>query len=394
MAKLDAQTCSLGVSKVFPKEAEYMIRFLLIFGLFCSAAGHAKTVSGAVTVPATKEWPVQDGAFDIAHFRFHDGGTLPILHLHYLTLGTLHRDSQGHTDNAVLLLHGTGGDSHSLLDPLFSNELFGPGQPLDITKYFLILPDDIGHGQSSKPSDGLHAHFPQYDYDDMVRSQHAMLLEGLKINHLRLILGTSMGCMQTFVWGETYPGFADALAPFACLPTAVAGRNRMMRYLAIQAIKQDPQWLEGEYKTQPLQGLRTANEIFFIMGSSPLLLQKRAPTRAAAEAYIDEYLKRATAATDANDLIYYINASRNYDPSQGLERITVPVLYINSGDDFINPPELGIAETLAKKMPHCRFVLIPTSDATHGHGTHTVAALWKDDLQQLLQQSEHGDRKP
>jgi hypothetical protein len=168
MAKLDAQTCNLGVSPVFSKEAEYMIRFLLIFGLFFSAVGHAKTPSGAVTVPATKEWLVQDGAFDISHFRFHDGGTLPILHLHYLTLGTLHRDSQGHTDNAVPLLHGTGGDSHSLLDPLFSNELFGPGQPLDITKYFLILPDDIGHGQSSKPSDGLHMRFPAYDYDDMV----------------------------------------------------------------------------------------------------------------------------------------------------------------------------------------------------------------------------------
>jgi homoserine O-acetyltransferase/O-succinyltransferase len=209
---------------------------------------------------------------------------------------------------------------------------------------FLILPDDIGHGSSSKPSDGLHAHFPQYDYDDMVRSQHAMLVDGLKIDHLRLILGTSMGCMQTFVWGETYPGFADALAPFACLPTAVAGRNRMTRYMAIQAVKQDPQWLDGEYRSQPVQGLRTANEILFIMGSSPLQLQKRAPNRAAAEAYIDEYLKRVMAATDANDLIYYLNASRNYDQSANLERITVPVLYITSGDDFVNPPELGIAE--------------------------------------------------
>jgi homoserine O-acetyltransferase/O-succinyltransferase len=342
----------------------------------------------------TSLWPVEDGTFSIADFRFGSGETLPQLRLHYLTLGKPHTDKNGHTDNAVLLLHGTGGTARSLLNPIFSDELFGPGQPLDITKYFLILPDDIGHGSSSKPSDGLHAHFPQYDYDDMVRSQHAMLLDGLKIDHLRLILGTSMGCMQTFVWGETFPGFADALAPFACLPTAVAGRNRIMRYMAMQAVKLDPQWLDGEYKSQPVQGLRTANEIIFIMGSSPLQLQKRAPTRAAAEAYIDEYLKRAMAATDANDLIYYINASRNYDPSQDLERITVPVLYINSGDDFINPPELGIAETLAKKMPHCRFVLIPTSDATHGHGTHTVAALWKDDLQQLLQQSEHGDRKP
>ncbi|HEX2791945.1 MAG TPA: alpha/beta fold hydrolase [Steroidobacteraceae bacterium] len=349
------------------------------------------SLAGAQT---TSLWPVQEGSFTIADFHFGSGETLPQLHLHYLTLGKPHTDKSGHTDNAVLLLHGTGGNSHTLLNPIFSDELFGPGQPLDITKYFLILPDDIGHGSSSKPSDGLHAHFPQYDYDDMVRSQHTMLLEGLKIDHLRLILGTSMGCMETFVWGETYPGFADALAPFACLPTAIAGRNRMMRYMAIQALKQDPQWLDGEYHSQPEQGLRTANEIVFIMGSSPLQLQKRGPTRVAAEAYVDEYLKRATAGTDANDMIFYLNASRNYDPSPNLERITVPVLYINSADDFINPPELGIAEVLAKRMPRCRFVLIPISDATRGHGTHTAAALWKDDLQQLLHESEHSDHKP
>jgi homoserine O-acetyltransferase len=339
-------------------------------------------------------WPTQDGSYVIQDFHFGSGETLPQLHLHYLTLGTRHTDHSGHVENAVLLLHGTGGSARSLLNPIFSEQLFGPGQPLDITKYFLILPDDIGHGSSSKPSEGLHAHFPHYDYEDMVRSQHSMLLEGLKVDHLRLILGTSMGCMQTFVWGETYPGFADALAPFACLPTAVAGRNRMMRYMAIQAIKQDPQWLDGEYRSEPVQGLRTANELIFIMGSSPLLLQKRAPDRAAAEAYIDETLQRTTAATDANDLIYYTDASRNYDPSPNLERISVPVLYINSADDFINPPELGIAETLAKRMPRCRFILIPTSDATRGHGTHTVAALWKDYLLQLLQESEHRERAP
>jgi homoserine O-acetyltransferase/O-succinyltransferase len=349
------------------------------------------SIAAAQTPPL---WPTQDGTFTIADFRFGSGETLPQLRLHYLTLGKPHINRDGHTDNAVLLLHGTGGDAHTLLNPIFSEELFGPGQPLDIAKYFLILPDDIGHGSSSKPSDGLHAHFPQYDYDDMVRSQHTMLLEGLKIDHLRLILGTSMGCMETFVWGETYPGFSDALAPLACLPTAIAGRNRMMRYMAIQAIKQDPQWLDGEYQSEPAQGLRTANELLFIMGSSPLLLQKRAPTRAAAEAYIDEYLKRATAATDANNLIFYVNASRNYDPSPILERITVPVLYINSADDFTNPPELGIAETLAKRMPQCRFILIPTSDATRGHGTHTAAALWKDYLLQLLRDQEHNDHKP
>ena len=222
----------------------------------------------------------------------------------------------------------------------------------------------------------------------MVRSQHTMLLEGLKVDHLRLILGTSMGCMQAFVWGETYVGFADALAPFACLPTALAGRNRMMRYMAVRAITKDPQWQGGEYQAQPIQGLTTANELVMVMGSSPLQLQKHYPTRTAAEAYVEDYLKRTLAQTDANNLIYYIQASRNYDPSANLERITVPVLYINSADDFINPPELGIAEKLAKHMPQCRFILIPTSDATHGHGTHTVAAVWKDYLVQLLADSE------
>jgi homoserine O-acetyltransferase len=329
-------------------------------------------------------WPTQDGTYVIRDFKFGTGETLPELRLHYLTLGTPHKDAAGHIDNAILLLHGTGGDAHSLLNPIFANELFGPGQPFDITRYYLILPDDIGHGTSSKPSDGLHMHFPRYDYDDMVRSQHTMLQDGLGIDHLRLILGTSMGCMQTFVWGETYPGFADALVPLACLPTAIAGRNRMMRYMAIEAIRRDPDWHDGEYQTQPVQGLRTANEMLLIMGSSPLVAQQAAPTRAAAEAWVDQYLARTMARTDANDMLYYLDASRNYDPSAHLDRITVPVLYINSADDFINPPELGIAETLAARMPHCRFVLLPISPATRGHGTHTAAAVWKNHLMEFM----------
>jgi homoserine O-acetyltransferase len=333
-------------------------------------------------------WPTQDGVFTLSNFQFGSGETLPQLRLHYLTLGKLHRDKNGHTDNAILLLHGTGGDAHSLLSPVFADVLFGPGQPLDINQYFIILPDDIGHGSSSKPSDGLHAHFPKYDYDDMVKTQHTMLTEGLKVDHLRLILGTSMGCMQSFVWGETYPGFADALAPFACLPTQIAGRNRMMRYMAVQAIEQDPQWMGGDYKSQPVEGLRTATEMTLIMGSSALQMQKQAPTRAAAENYVDSFLKARMTASDANDLIYQFQASRNYNPSEHLDRITVPVLYINSADDYINPPELGIAQMLSKKMPRCRFVLVPISDQTRGHGTHTVAAVWKDDLIQLLRDSE------
>jgi homoserine O-acetyltransferase len=350
------------------------------------AANSSATTPAAPQAPPTK-WPTADGVVTLPNFRFGSGETLPALKLHYLTLGTPHRNPSGHVDNAILLLHGTGGDAHSLLNPIFSDVLFGPNQPLDITKYFLILPDDIGHGQSSKPSDGLHAHFPAYDYDDMVRSQRLMLDE-MKIDHLRLILGTSMGCMQSFVWGETYPGFMDALAPFACLPVPLAGRNRMMRYMAIQAIKQDPAWQDGEYKTQPTQGLRTANEMLLVMGSSPLQMQKQAPTREQAEQYVDRYLARTMAATDANNMLFYINASRNYNPSPHLDQIKTPVLWINSADDFINPPELGIAEREVKRMPNARFILLPITDATRGHGTHTVASIWKDYLLEFLQSTE------
>jgi homoserine O-acetyltransferase len=353
----------------------------------CLAAGLALLgIARASAAPTV--WPTHDGAFDIPNFTFKDGGTLPVLHLHYLTLGSPHRDAAGHVDNAVLLLHGTGGDAHSLMNPVFSEVLFGPGQPLDITKYYLILPDDIGHGQSSKPSDGLRMRFPKYDYDDMVRSQHAMLTVGLHVDHLRLILGTSMGCMQTFVWGETYPTFADALAPFACLPVELAGRNRMMRYMMIDAIERDPTWNHGDYTTEPAQGLRTADEMLLIMGSSPLQMQKLYPTRAAAEQYVDTRLAAMAARTDANDLIYYVDASRNYDPSAKLGSITAPVLWINSADDFINPPELGIAERMVTQMPHAKFILIPISDATRGHGTHTQAAVWKDYLVEFLRQTE------
>jgi homoserine O-acetyltransferase len=348
---------------------------------------YGQSNQSTAAAPPAPAWPTKDGTVNLTDFRFGTGKTLPQLKLHYITLGTPRRNAAGHVDNAVLLLHGTGGNAHSLMNPLFSNVLFVPGGVLDVQKYFLILPDDIGHGESSKPSDGLHAHFPAYDYDDMVRAQR-MMLDQMKIDHLRLILGTSMGCMQSFVWGETYPGFMDALAPFACLPVQIAGRNRMMRYMAIQAIKQDPAWMGGEYKTEPVEGLRTANEMLLIMGSSPLQMQKQAPTREQAEQYVDHYLERTMASTDANNMLFYLNASRNYDPSPRLESITAPVLWINSADDFINPPEVGIAKTMVKRIPHGRFILLPISDATRGHGTHTVAAVWKDDLAEFMRQTE------
>ena len=344
--------------------------------------------ASAQTPEAHTKWPVKDGVYIIQNFRFGTGESLPELKLHYLTLGEPHRDAAGHTDNAVLLLHGTGGSAHSLLNPAFSEVLFGPGQPLDITRFYVILPDDIGHGESSKPSDGLRMRFPQYDYDDMVASQHAMLLDGLHIDHLRLILGTSMGCMQSFVWGETYPEFSDALAPFACLPVELAGRNRVWRYMAMQMIRNDPAWQNGDYTTEPVEGLRGANDLIVIAGSAPLQMQKNLPTRALAETYAERTLDAAIARTDANDFLYYVNASRNYNPEPKLATITAPVLWINSADDFINPPELGIAEKMVERMPHAKFILIPISDTTRGHGTHTQAAVWKSYLIDFLQETE------
>ena len=352
------------------------------------APGAGRMSPNGAAVPAAVIWPIVDGVYTIANFRFGSGENLPQLRLHYLTLGKPHRDAAGHVDNAVLLLHGTGGNASSLLASQFSTVLFGPGQPLDITKYFLIFPDDIGHGSSSKPTDGLHMHFPKYDYDDMVASQHRMLLEELHVDHLRLILGTSMGCMQSFVWGETYPDFADALMPMACLPVPIVGRNRMMRYMTIKAIEDDPEWHDGEYTKEPIEGVRTATELTMVMGSAPLYMQKIAPTKETAEAYVDDYLAKRVPPMDANDTIYYTDASRNYDPSAHLDRIKVPVMWINSADDYINPPELGIAEKYAPKLAHGRFVLIPISEATRGHGTHTQAAVWKDYLVELLKESE------
>ena len=334
------------------------------------------------------QWPIQDGTYVIHNFRFGTGESLPELKLHYLTLGQPHRGADGRVDNAILLLHGTGGSAHSLLNPVFSDVLFGPGQPFDITKHFIILPDDIGHGESSKPSDGLRMNFPHYDYDDMVRSQHTMLLDGLHVDHLRMIFGTSMGCMQSFVWGETYPDFMDALMPMACLPIELAGRNRAWRYMAMQMIRKDPAWDNGNYTTEPLEGIRGADDLILIAGSAPLYWQKSYPTRAATEAFVDKSLDNAIAHTDANNFLYYVNASRNYNPEPKLETITAPMLWMNSADDFINPPELGIAQKLVTRIPHGKFILIPISDATRGHGTHTVASVWKSDLIQFLTETE------
>jgi homoserine O-acetyltransferase len=266
--------------------------------------------------------------------------------------------------------------------------LFGTGQLLDASRYFIILPDNIGHGKSSKPSDGLHAHFPQYEYDDMVLAQHELLEKGLGVNHLRLLMGTSMGCMHSWIWAESYPDFMDAAMPLACLPVEIAGRNRLWRKMIIDGIRQDPDWKNGEYSAEPRAALEIGADMVLIAGSAPLPMQKSFPTRDSADHYLEEMILRVTATTDANDLLYAVSASRNYDPSPGLEKISVPVMFVNSGDDFINPPELGIAEREIKRVKNGHFVLIPASEQTHGHGTHTWAAVWQRYLKQLLDESQ------
>jgi homoserine O-acetyltransferase len=341
--------------------------------LLCGAA-HAD--------PATKE-----GDYVAHDFKFRSGETMADLRLHYTALGTPHRDRRGHVDNAVLILHGTGGDGHQFLRPQFSGVLFVPGGLLDPAKYFIILPDGIGHGKSSKPGDGLHARFPHYDYDDMVAAQYALVTKGLGVNHLRLVMGTSMGCMHSFVWGETYPDFVDALMPLACLPVQIAGRNRMWRKMTIDAIEGDPAWMGGEYKSEPREALRTASDLLMIAGSAPLPAQKTWPTRDAADAGTEETVNKYLTTLDANDLLYQVDASRDYDPSPKLGAITAPLTWVNSADDFINPPELGIAEKDVAQIKHGRFVLVPLSDQTHGHGTHTWAVFWKDQLEALLKES-------
>jgi homoserine O-acetyltransferase len=334
-------------------------------------------------------WPEpREGNYIAKNFRFKDGETMAELRLHYRVLGQPHRDSKGHVDNAVLILHGTGGAGTQFLGERFAGVLFVPGGLLDAAKYFIILPDDIGHGKSSKPSDGMHAHFPQYDYDDMVLGEYLVVTQGLGLDHLRLIMGTSMGCMHSWVWGETYPGFADALMPLACMPVPIAGRNRMTREMAIDAITSDPGWMGGEYKSQPQQGLKTAIDMLIIMGSAPLQMQKNYPTRDSADAYLKKTWASYLETLDANDFLYQFNSSRNYDASKDLEKITVPVMAINSADDFINPPELDIVPKEIQRVPKGKFVMLPITDATRGHGTHTLPAIWSQYLAELLAESE------
>ncbi|MHB8411566.1 MAG: alpha/beta fold hydrolase [Candidatus Acidiferrales bacterium] len=329
-------------------------------------------------------WPTHEGDFIVHNFHFRDGETLSELRLHYTTLGTPHRDASGRVTNAVLILHGTGGSGHQFLRPVFAGVLFGPGQLLDSSKHFIILPDDIGHGKSSKPSDGMRAHFPHYDYADMVAGEYDLVTQGLHVNHLRLVMGTSMGCMHTWMWGEAYPKFMDALMPLACLPVEIGGRNRMTRTMIMDLIKDDPAWDGGNYKSEPINGLRGALDVELLMVSSPLYWQKEYPTAREADAFLHRYLDGALKRVDANDLLYAFDASRTYDPAPNLGKIQARVLAINSADDFVNPQELHIDDVLIHKVPRGRFVLLPITSQTRGHVTHTLAAVWKNYLAELL----------
>jgi homoserine O-acetyltransferase len=350
--------------------------------LFCSLL--LATLAVAQTPPPNYPPPAESD-YTVRNFRFKTGEQLDV-RLHYRSLGQPQRDARGHVTNAVIILHGTGGSGAQFLRPYFANQLFGPGQLLDVTNFFVILPDDVGHGKSSKPSDGLRMRFPHYDYDDMVALEHALVADGLHVDHLRLVMGTSMGCMHTWLWLEQWPDMMDAGMPLACLPVEIAGRNRYWRKLLMDAIRRDPAWNNGDYKEQPREGLLAAQSIQAIAGAAPLRMRQEAPTRDQSDA-LAERAEQLPADLDANDKLYQFDASRTYNPQPRLGAIKAPVIAINSADDFINPPELGILEREIKNVPRGSAVVLPASVETHGHGTHTYAMFWQRYLAQLLRES-------
>ena len=328
-----------------------------------------------------------EGDASLRNFRFASGESLADLRVHYRAFGRPERDRSGHVRNAVLVLHGTTGSGAQFVQANFAGELFGPGQPLDTARTYVILPDGIGHGRSSRPSDGLHARFPRYRYGDMISAHYRLLTESLGVDHLRLVLGTSMGGMHTWLWGERYPDFMDALMPLASLPAQIAGRNRVWRRMVIDAIRNDPEWRGGEYVTQP-QSLRTAAQMLWFMSSNPVIRQRQAATLATADSVIDSFVANYMKTGDANDMLYALEASGDYDSAPDLQKIRAPLLAINFADDLINPPELGILEREIARVPKGRAVVMPMSGKSVGHGTHTLAAVWKQYLEELLRESD------
>ena len=318
-----------------------------------------------------------EGSWVARDFKFHTGDVMPELRLAYTTVG----EPSG---QPVLLLHGTTGSAGSMLNPAFAGELFGPGQPLDATKYYIIIPDAVGHGKSTKPSDGLKAQFPRYNYDDMVAAQHRLVTEGLGIRHLRLVIGNSMGGMHTWLWGTKYPDAMDALVPMAAQPTEMASRNWMLRRLLVETIRQDPEYQGGNYTTPP-RSVKLANAFFAVATSGGTLAwQKLAPTREAADKLVDQRLA-ATFSADANDNLYAWDSSRDYNASPGLERIEAPLLAINAADDERNPPETGVMARALERVKNGRLFLIPASEDTRGHGTTGNAKFFAKELQEFLQ---------
>lgn len=351
----------------------------------CGALAAALLAAPPARAQIVMPEPVRGEAV-LKDFRFSSGETLSELRISYVTLGRKLDDGRGRTANAVLVLHGTAGSSAQFLGPSFAGVLFGPGQPLDASRFFLVIPDGIGHGGSSKPSDGLRAKFPHYGYADMVVAQHRLLTEVLGVNHVRLVIGTSMGGMHAWLWGERYPDFMDALMPLACLPAPIAGRNRMWRKMAMDLIRKDPAWQGGDYATQP-PGLRGALSLLLSVSGSPLNWMDQAPDATAADAAVDRWMGERLAKADANDLLWALDASRDYDPSPDLEKIKAPLLALNFSDDAINPPELGILEKGVARVKGGQAVVFPATLKTRGHQTHTMADFWKTYLVDLLVRS-------
>ncbi|AEP28996.1 alpha/beta fold hydrolase [Brumicola nitratireducens] len=330
--------------------------------------------------------PVVEGKYTIENFAYDDGSRVNLTQ-HYRTLGTPRRDENGRVENAIIIMHGTTGSGASFLSDRYAGVLFGDGQILDASEYFIILPDAIGHGQSSRPSAGSAANFPKYTYDDTVRALHQLLTDHLKVDHLRLVTGTSMGGMQSWVWGYTYPDFMDAIMPLASLPVEIGGRNRMLRKMMIDAVKNDPDYKEGFYEEQP-DGMREAMYSLIFMVSSPLQYQLQAPTREASEAMLDSLVERYSTRIDANDLVWAFDSSRFYNPEPHLEKISAPLMAINSADDQVNPPELGLLESLIVRVPHGNAATLAISKLTRGHGTHSMPSIWGPYLARLLDATE------
>jgi homoserine O-acetyltransferase len=356
---------------------------MILAALLCCAAMCA---SAQQNTPVTAV-PPKEGDFIARDFKFSDGQSLPEVRLHYTTIGTPQRDASGRVTNAVVILHGTNRAGRVFLIPSFAGVLFGPGQILDASKYYLILPDQLGAGmgKSTKPSDGLRAKFPHYDYSDMVRASQLLVKEGLHVNHVHLFIGTSMGCMEGFLWGETNPGDVDAMLLLSCLPVEIASRNRMVRKMMVDDIRKDPGWNNGNYTQQPY-GLRAALGHLLVVGSAPVYWQKEYSTAALADKYVDEYIEENMKTTDANDFMYQYDASRNYDASKDLGKIAAKVLLINFQEDFWNPAELGIAEREIKKVKNGKFVLLPFGEQSRGHYTFFQAAFWQKYFAEFLKE--------